>query len=133
MGFVSFLVGFLTTYEDSDSKGYWVAAIQPNYDTYEEKFVLDPMQMVREMQATTDSAKRALSSRKQALNCVLWPETSLVSSINVDYMSSDQQVSYLQGMRLHDSVKTDYLMGVNMVKWYPWSGKGKPKVVMVCI
>ena len=130
MGFVSFLVGFLTTYEDSVSKGYWVAAIQPNYDTYEEKFVLDPMQMVREMQATTDSAKRALSLRKQALNCVLWPETSLVSSINVDYMSSDQQVSYLQGMRLHDSVKTDYLMGVNMVQWYPWSGKGKPKVVM---
>lgn len=129
MGFMSFLVGFLTTYEDSDSKGYWVAAIQPNYDTYEEKFVLDPMQMVREMQATTDSAKQALLLRKQALNCVLWPETSLVSSINVDYMASDQQVSYLQGMRSNDSVKTDYLMGVNMVKWYPWSGKGKPQVV----
>jgi apolipoprotein N-acyltransferase len=130
MGLISWLVGIAASRNTNNGKAYWVAAIQPNYDTYEEKFVLDPMQMVREMQATTDSAKRALSSRKQALNCVLWPETSLVSSINVDYMSSDQQVSYLQGMRLHDSVKTDYLMGVNMVQWYPWSGKGKPKVVM---
>jgi apolipoprotein N-acyltransferase len=130
MGLISWLVGTAASRNTNSGKAYWAAAIQPNYDTYEEKFVLDPMQMVREMQATTDSAKRALSSRKQALNCVLWPETSLVSSINVDYMESDQQVAFLKGMRLHDSVKTDYLMGVNMVKWYPWSGKGKPKVVM---
>jgi apolipoprotein N-acyltransferase len=92
--------------------------------------VLDPMQMVREMQATTDSVKQALALRKQALDCVLWPETSLVSSINVAYMESDQQVAYLKGMRMHDSVKTNYLMGVNMVQWFPWEGKGKPQMVM---
>jgi apolipoprotein N-acyltransferase len=133
MGYMSFLVGFLTTYEDSDSKGYWVAAIQPNYDTYEEKFVLDPMQMVREMQATTDAAQEALRSAQRGsleLNCVLWPETSLVSSINVDFMASDQQVAFLKGMRDRDTLGVDYLMGVNMVHWYPWQGKGRPQVVM---
>jgi apolipoprotein N-acyltransferase len=133
MGYMSFLVGFLTTYEDSDSKGYWVAAIQPNYDTYEEKFVLDPMQMVREMQATTDSAQESLRSAQRGrlqLNCVLWPETSLVSSINVDFMASDQQVAFLKGMRDRDTLGVDYLMGVNMVYWYPWQGKGRPQVVM---
>ena len=133
MGYMSFLVGFLTTYEDSDSMGYWVAAIQPNYDTYEEKFVLDPMQMVREMQATTDSAQEAMRSAQRGrlqLNCVLWPETSLVSSINVDFMASDQQVAFLKGMRDRDTLGVDYLMGVNMVHWYPWQGKGRPQVVM---
>ena len=133
MGYMSFLVGFLTTYEDSDSKGYWVAAIQPNYDTYEEKFVLDPMQMVREMQAITDTAQAALRSAQRGslqLNCVLWPETSLVSSINVDFMASDQQVAFLKGMRDRDTLGVDYLMGVNMVHWYPWQGKGRPQVVM---
>jgi apolipoprotein N-acyltransferase len=133
MGYMSFLVGFLTTYEDSDSKGYWVAAIQPNYDTYEEKFVLDPMQMVREMQATTDSAQEAMRSAQRGrlqLNCVLWPETSLVSSINVDFMASDQQVAFLKGMRDRDTLGVDYLMGVNMVHWYPWQGNGRPQVVM---
>jgi apolipoprotein N-acyltransferase len=133
MGYMSFLVGFLTTYEDSDSKGYWVAAIQPNYDTYEEKFVLDPMQMVREMQATTDSAQESLRSAQRGhlqLNCVLWPETSLVSSINVDFMASDQQVAFLKGMRDRDTLGVDYLMGVNMVHWYPWQGNGRPQVVM---
>jgi apolipoprotein N-acyltransferase len=133
MGYMSFLVGFLTTYEDSDSKGYWVAAIQPNYDTYEEKFVLDPMQMVREMQAITDTAQAALRLAQRGslqLNCVLWPETSLVSSINVDFMASDQQVAFLKGMRDRDTLGVDYLMGVNMVHWYPWQGKGRPQVVM---
>ncbi len=130
MGLISVWLGRRAEGGFISGKGYWVASIQPNYDTYEEKFVLDPMQMVREMQATTDSAKRVLARRGAVLDCVLWPETSLVSSINVDYMESDQQVSFLQGIRLHDSGKTDYLMGVNMVKWYPWSGKGKPQVIM---
>jgi len=130
MGLISVWLGRRAEGDFISDKGYWVASIQPNYDTYEEKFVLDPMQMVREMQATTDSAKRVLARRGALLDCVLWPETSLVSSINVDFMESDQQVSFLQGIRLHDSGKTDYLMGVNMVKWYPWSGKGKPQVFM---
>ena len=102
-----------------------VAVIQPNYDTYEEKFVLDPMQMVREMQQTTDTVS-ALTKRvfNNSLDCVLWPETSLVSNINVDYMESDQQVSFLRGSR---KAGLNYLMGVNMLKWYPWQGKiGKP-------
>jgi apolipoprotein N-acyltransferase len=111
-------------------EGYWVAAIQPNYDTYEEKFVLDPMQMVEEMQATNEGAQRSLRAKGERLNCVLWPETSLVSSINVKYMESDQQVAFLKGMRSRDSLQPDYLMGVNMVQWYPWQGKGKPEVVM---
>ena len=130
MGLMSLWLGHRAATNLAMGKGYWVAAIQPNYDTYEEKFVLDPMQMVREMQATTDSVKQALALRKQALDCVLWPETSLVSSINVAYMESDQQVAYLKGMRMHDSVKTNYLMGVNMVQWFPWEGKGKPQMVM---
>jgi apolipoprotein N-acyltransferase len=133
MGLISVWLGHRAATRQATGKGYWVAAIQPNYDTYEEKFVLDPMQMVREMQATTDAAQEALRSAQRGslpLNCVLWPETSLVSSINVDFMASDQQVSFLKGMRDRDTLGVDYLMGVNMVHWYPWQGKGRPQVVM---
>lgn len=133
MGLISVWLGHRAATQLSTGKGYWVAAIQPNYDTYEEKFVLDPMQMVREMQATTDAAQEALRSSQRGrlqLNCVLWPETSLVSSINVDFMASDQQVAFLKGMRDRDTLGVDYLMGVNMVHWYPWQGKGRPQVVM---
>lgn len=133
MGLISVWLGHRAATQLSAGKGYWVAAIQPNYDTYEEKFVLDPMQMVREMQATTDAAQEALRSSQRGsleLNCVLWPETSLVSSINVDFMASDQQVAFLKGMRDRDTLGVDYLMGVNMVHWYPWQGKGRPQVVM---
>jgi apolipoprotein N-acyltransferase len=133
MGLISVCLGHRAATQLSAGKGYWVAAIQPNYDTYEEKFVLDPMQMVREMQATTDAAQEALRSSQRGrlqLNCVLWPETSLVSSINVDFMASDQQVAFLKGMRDRDTLGVDYLMGVNMVHWYPWQGKGRPQVVM---
>jgi apolipoprotein N-acyltransferase len=133
MGLISVWLGHRAATRQATGKGYWVAAIQPNYDTYEEKFVLDPMQMVREMQATTDAAQEALRSAQRGslpLNCVLWPETSLVSSINVDFMASDQQVAFLKGMRDRDTLGVDYLMGVNMVHWYPWQGKGRPQVVM---
>jgi apolipoprotein N-acyltransferase len=133
MGLISVWLGHRAATRQAAGKGYWVAAIQPNYDTYEEKFVLDPMQMVREMQATTDAAQEALRSAQRGslpLNCVLWPETSLVSSINVDFMASDQQVAFLKGMRDRDTLGVDYLMGVNMVHWYPWQGKGRPQVVM---
>lgn len=133
MGLISVWLGHRAATQLSGGKGYWVAAIQPNYDTYEEKFVLDPMQMVREMQATTDAAQEALRSSQRGrlqLNCVLWPETSLVSSINVDFIASDQQVAFLKGMRDRNTLGVDYLMGVNMVHWYPWQGKGRPQVVM---
>lgn len=130
MGLISVWLGHRAAGMVGKGAGYWVAAIQPNYDTYEEKFVLDPMQMVEEMQATTEGAQRALRAKGERLNCVLWPETSLVSSINVKYMESDQQVAFLKGMRSRDSFQPDYLMGVNMVQWYPWQGKGKPEVVM---
>ena len=133
MGLISVWLGHRAATQLSTGKGYLVAAIQPNYDTYEEKFVLEPMQMVREMQATTDAAQAALRSAQRGslqLNCVLWPETSLVSSINVDFMASDQQVAFLKGMRDRDTLGVDYLMGVNMVHWYPWQGKGRPQVVM---
>lgn len=130
MGLVSVFMGNRVARELAGGKSYWVAAIQPNYDTYEEKFVFDPMQMLREMQATSDSAKLSLQTKGAILNCVLWPETSLVSNINVDYMESDQQVSFLKGLRNRDAGGMKYLMGVNMIQWYPWQGTGRPEAVM---
>lgn len=117
---------------------YRVVSIQPNYDPYNEKFVIDPMQMVRDMIKTTDSAGPA--------DCILWPETSLVSNIDVGSPAQDMQVSYLMHHwqkngwadiePQRDSLKNHYLqaeppamlIGSNMIHWYSWMGKGKPDV-----
>ena len=116
---------------------YWVVAIQPNYDPYDEKFVLDPMQMVRDMAKTSDSAGPA--------DCILWPETSLVGNIDVGSPAQDMQVSYLMHHWLKngpaDNAARDsslnhsraagppsMLIGSNMIHWYSWMGKGKPDV-----
>ncbi len=117
---------------------YRVVAIQPNYDPYDEKFVLDPMQMVRDMAKTSDSAGPA--------DCILWPETSLVGNIDVGSPAQDQQVSFLMHHwqkngtadvePARDSSQNDprtaeppsMLIGSNMIHWYIWMGKGKPDV-----
>ena len=116
---------------------YRVVAIQPNYDPYDEKFVLDPMQMVRDMAKTSDSAGPA--------DCILWPETSLVGNIDVGSPAQDMQVSYLMHHWLKngpaDNAAGDsslnhsraagppsMLIGSNMIHWYSWMGKGKPDV-----
>ena len=116
---------------------YRVVAIQPNYDPYDEKFVLDPMQMVRDMAKTSDSAGPT--------DCILWPETSLVGNIDVGSPAQDMQVSYLMHHWLKngpaDNAVGDssqnhsraagppsMLIGSNMIHWYSWMGKGKPDV-----
>ena len=117
---------------------YRVVAIQPNYDPYDEKFVLDPMQMVRDMAKTSDSAGPT--------DCILWPETSLVGNIDVGSPAQDMQVSYLMHHWLkngtadiepvRDSSQNhprtakppSMLIGSNMIHWYSWMGKGKPDV-----
>ena len=116
---------------------YRVVSIQPNYDPYEEKFVLDPMQMVRDMAKTSDSAGPA--------DCILWPETSLVGNIDVGSPAQDMQVTYLMRHWLKngpaDNAAGDsslnhsraagppsMLIGSNMIHWYSWMGKGKPDV-----
>ena len=116
---------------------YRVVAIQPNYDPYDEKFVLDPMQMVRDMAKTSDSAGPA--------DCILWPETSLVGNIDVGSPAQDMQVSYLMHHWLKNGPAYNaagdsslnhsraagppsMLIGSNMIHWYSWMGKGKPDV-----
>ena len=117
---------------------YRVVAIQPNYDPYDEKFVLDPMQMVRDMAKTSDSAGPA--------DCILWPETSLVGNIDVGSPAQDIQVSFLMHHwqkngtsdveSARDSAQNhprtakppSMLIGSNMIHWYTWMGKGKPDV-----
>ena len=142
-GLLSILMGklasdFVDQKKSKLKQPYRVVAIQPNYDPYEEKFVLDPMQMVRDMAKTSDSAGPA--------DCILWPETSLVGNIDVGSPAQDQQVSYLMHHwqknssadvgSARDSSQNQYrtagrpsmLIGSNMIHWYTWMGAGKPDV-----
>ncbi len=131
-GLLSVLMGQLATdfvYQEKSKvkQPYRVVAIQPNYDPYDEKFVLDPMQMLRDMAKTTDSAGPA--------DCILWPETSLVGNIDVSSPDQDMQVSYLMhhwqkngSADINNAKAPAMLIGSNMIHWYSWMGTGKPDV-----
>lgn len=143
-GLLSWILGgmasdFVYQKKSKVKQPYRVVAIQPNYDPYDEKFVLDPMQMVRDMAKTTDSAGPA--------DCILWPETSLVGNIDVSSPDQDMQVSYLMhhwqkngsadintvkdgSQTIHSSQTKPpaMLIGSNMIHWYSWMGAGKPDV-----
>ncbi|MSP57733.1 MAG: apolipoprotein N-acyltransferase [Flavobacteriaceae bacterium] len=120
----------------SEGKPYRVISIQPNYDPFEEKFTLPPMAMMRQMWQTTYSAIQENSSSSSAkqenappINCILWPETSLINSVNVDFMQGDEQVDFILQKFSTDPLlrNAQILVGATMVQWDQYTKTtGKP-------
>ena len=96
-----------------------VAVIQPNYDPWNEKFDTYPLAMVNQLWETT---KRFTGD---STNVVLWPETSLASSINIDKINLDFQVRTLQEQLRNDSLRKNLtiISGINAVKFFQSADK----------
>lgn len=117
-------------------KVYRVGILQPNYDPYEEKFVNSPVSMVMEMWNTSkalfkkEQIPTGRYSNVKATDCMVWPETSLVSLIDVDQLSNrvDPQVNYLEACLRNDYPKRNspsLMVGANMIRWYSWYNKDR--------
>ncbi len=99
-----------------------VAVIQPNYDPWNEKFNSDPLAMVAQMMETT---KKFTGDSTQV---AIWPETSLVNSINVDKINLDFQVRLIQENLRNDSIRKNLTLitGINAVKSFQSKEKPHP-------
>ena len=89
-----------------------VAVLQPSFNPWNEKFDRDPIDMQTEMQ---DLSKQGIDS---STDWLLWPETCLVRSIEVDYLDRNAQVLMLQRDLLSVFPQMQLLTGFHGVKYY---------------
>lgn len=93
-----------------------VVAMQPSFDPWNEKFVREPADLIHEM---IEISKKQVDSNTDLL---VWPETSLTGSIDVDYAQADAQVLMLEQFR-NKYAKLNILAGADMQKIYRNSPK----------
>lgn len=94
-----------------------VAVLQPSFNPWNEKFDRDPIDMQEEMQ---DLSIKAIDS---TVDWLLWPETCLVRSIDVDRLDRDPQVLMLYRDILARYPKLQVLTGFHGVKYYDTPSK----------
>lgn len=94
-----------------------IALLQPSFNPWNEKFERDPIDMQREME---ELSQREIDTHTDWL---LWPETCLVRSIDVDQINEDRQISMLQSDLLKPFPKLQLLSGFHGIKYYQTSQK----------
>jgi apolipoprotein N-acyltransferase len=115
---LSILLYFTTSINKGDKIN--VTVLQPSFDPWTEKFVRNPVDMTMEM---IDSSKSNISSKT---NWILWPETSLVSNIDIDNKDADIQINLIYNYLLNtkDSLNNisfpnlQVLTGFNGIQYY---------------
>jgi len=95
-----------------------VAVLQPSFNPWNEKFTRNPLDMQAEMQ------NLSIAAIDSNTNWLLWPETSLVRSIDLGYIDRDPQVIMLQQEVLSRYPKLQILTGFHGIQYY--NGAGKP-------
>jgi len=114
---ISFLLGSLAEKRINVGEKIKVAVLQPSFDPWNEKFVRDPSDMQAEMLRIS---KQGMSESGDSVDWLLWPETCLVNSIDVDQIESNYQVALLRRYLLQDSLnpKLSLLTGFSGVRYY---------------
>lgn len=94
-----------------------VAVLQPSFNPWNEKFERDPIDMQLEMESLSE---KGIDS---ATDWLLWPETCLVRSIDIDYLERNNQVQMLQKDLLSRYPQLQLLTGFHGVKYYQTQSK----------
>jgi apolipoprotein N-acyltransferase len=89
-----------------------VAVLQPSFDPWTEKFVRNPLDLEQEM---LQLSKEVVDS---STNWLIWPETSLVSNIDMKSPDSDPQVQMIKNELLEKYSNLNVLTGVNGIEYY---------------
>lgn len=105
-----------------DGEKLKVGVLQPSFDPWNEKFVRDPIDMQNEMLRIS---KQGMAESGDSVDWLLWPETCLVNSIDVDQIESNYQVALLRRYLLEDSLNPhlSLLTGFSGVRYYRTSVK----------
>lgn len=115
--FTSLLIGRLAQRHITEGEKIKVGVLQPSFDPWNEKFVRDPADMQNEMLRIS---KQGMAESGDSVDWLLWPETCLVNSIDVDQIESNYQVALLRRYLLQDSLnpKLSLLTGFSGVRYY---------------
>ncbi len=89
-----------------------VAVLQPSFNPWNEKFDRDPVDMQLEMQ------NLSASGIDSTTDWLLWPETSMVRSMDIDYLDRNAQVLMLERDLLTKYPHLQMLVGFHGVKYY---------------
>lgn len=98
--------------ENQRKDGINVAVMQPSFNPWNEKFDRDPIDMQSEMQQISTEV---LDS---ATDWLLWPETCLVRTMDVDYIKRNPQVLMLQRDLLSAYPNLQILAGFHGIEYY---------------
>lgn len=107
---ISFI--WMQTIDIHTGKPINVAVLQPSFNPWNEKFDRDPSDMQTEMQVLS---KIGIDS---STDWLLWPETCLVRSIDVDYLDRNPQILMLERDLLSKYPNMQLLTGFHGVKYY---------------
>ena len=94
-----------------------VAVLQPSFDPWNEKFVRNPLDLEQEM---IQLSSQTIDSNT---NWLLWPETSLVSNIDMKSPDADPQVQMVRSELLAKYPHLILLTGVNGIEYYQSASK----------
>jgi apolipoprotein N-acyltransferase len=113
----SLILGKLAEKNIQQGKKIKVAVLQPSFDPWNEKFVRDPIDMQNEMLRIS---KQGMTESGDSVDWLLWPETCLVNSVDVDQIESNYQVALLRRYLLQDSLnpQLSLLTGFSGIRYY---------------
>lgn len=94
-----------------------VAVLQPSFDPWNEKFVRNPLDLEQEM---IQLSRQTIDS---TTNWLLWPETSLVSNIDMKSPEVDPQIQMVKSELLAKYPNLNLLTGVNGIEYYQSASK----------
>jgi apolipoprotein N-acyltransferase len=94
-----------------------VAVLQPSFDPWNEKFVRNPLDLEQEM---IQLSRQTIDS---TTNWLLWPETSLVSNIDMKSPDVDPQIQMVKSELLAKYPNLNLLTGVNGIEYYQSASK----------
>ena len=103
------LLAYRTNTEGNEIK---VAVMQPSFNPWNEKFDRDPVEMQEEMQQIS------MTGIDSTTDWLLWPETSMVRSMDVDYLDRNAQVLMLKRDLIGPFPNLQIVTGFHGIKYY---------------
>jgi apolipoprotein N-acyltransferase len=113
----SLVIKLLRTDQIQHGKNLKVAVLQPSFDPWTEKFVRNPLDLEQEMlQISTQVVD-------SSTDWLIWPETSLVSNIDMKNPEADPQIQVIKNDLFRVYPNLNLLTGVNGIEYYQSSTK----------
>ena len=108
----SLMIKWVRSNQIEQGNSIQVAVVQPCFDTWTEKFVRNPLDLEREMLQISSQVVDT------STDWLIWPETSLVSNIDMKNPDADPQIQVIKNDLFRAYPNLNLLTGVNGIEYY---------------